>query len=99
MRGVQTIDFDPDNASATSIMSEVNITGLGALSITPLAAAPGIGRQISMDNETATEVNDTITWTITGTDALRAFCTSSKPARPLTTRIPRAPRSRAIMAL
>ena len=73
MRGVQTIDFDPGNQDVAetveSIFAETNITAVGALAITPLTAAVGVGRQIAMDNETGSEVNDTATWTITGTDA------------------------------
>jgi hypothetical protein len=73
MRGVQSIDLDPDNQDVAetneSIFAETNITAVGPLTITALAAAAGVGRQITMDNETASEENNTATWTITGTDA------------------------------
>jgi hypothetical protein len=69
MRGVQTIDFDPANVSAVEIANEVEVAAVGVITITALAAAPGVARQISFDNETATEENASATLVIVGTDA------------------------------
>ncbi len=70
MRGVQTIDFDPDNVSAAGIASELDVEAIGVLVITALADADGVGRQILFDDETVEGGdNASVTIVITGTDA------------------------------
>jgi hypothetical protein len=75
MRGVQSIDFDPINVNVVGVANEVVIaadadgTTTLDLAITPLAAAPGVGRQITFEDESAGGDNPNLVITFVGTDA------------------------------